>query len=231
MDLCAIILTGASPGHFVTHFDPEQIRAGLDDPEQVAARGPVRNVAVNKVLEELARLPVPVIAALNGDAMGFGFELALACDLRIGQRGDFRYGLPEVRLGIIPGAGGTQRLARLVGLSTALNLVLRARVVDPELAMELGLLTELHDDALAASRAIATEFAALPRSAVGVAKRVLHLGVDAALATGLNIESEGSVRSKLSPMAAAALDDYLLLPLAARRTWLDGQHQDEVRRG
>ena len=73
----------------------------------------------------MTALPKVIIAAMKGDAMGGGFELTFACDLRIGQRGDFRYGNPEVRAGVIPGAGGTQRVTRLVGLARALDWVLR----------------------------------------------------------------------------------------------------------
>src|SRR5713226_1546556 len=81
------------------------------------------------ICDRMTALPKVTIAAMNGDAMGGGFELTLACDLRIGQHGDFRYGNPEVRAGVIPGAGGTQRVTRLVGLARALDWVLRGRIV------------------------------------------------------------------------------------------------------
>src|ERR1700745_4466354 len=87
----------------------------------------------------MTALPKVIIAAMNGDAMGGDCELTLACDLRIGQHGDFRYGNPEVRAGVIPGAGGTQRITRLVGLARALDWGLRGGVVTPEVAFELGL--------------------------------------------------------------------------------------------
>lgn len=220
-EISAVVLAGASRGHFITHFDPEQIRRGLDDPIEVARRGPFRSIAVGRVLEGLTRLPVPVIVAMNGDTMGFGLELALACDLRIGERGDYRYGLPEVRLGITPGSGGMQRLARLVGLGPALNIVMRAQVMTPEAAERAGLLSELHDDAFSAAIDIAREFTRLPREAVSSAKRALHAGVDASLSTALAIEREANIVAKLSPGAHQALDRYLALPFEARRSALE----------
>lgn len=222
-DARAVVLTGGTPGKFITHFDPEEILAGLQDQSQIANRGPVRNEAVNRVLSALAELRMPVIAALNGDTMGFGFELALACDMRVGERGDYRYGLPEVRLGILPGSGGTQRLSRLVGLGTALDIVLRARIMAPEEAYRLGIITHLADDAVGYSQEIARQIAGLPALAVAVAKRALHRGFDAPLGSALAIETDASVRVKLGPRADAALTEYVAVPEAERRLWLEGR--------
>ena len=111
-------------------------------------------------------LPKVTIAAMNGDAMGGGFELTLACDLRIGQRGDFRYGNPEVRVGVVPGAGGTPRISRLAGLARALDWVWRGRIVAPEQALALGLVHEVVDDAPARALEVAEEIASLPPVAV-----------------------------------------------------------------
>src|SRR6185503_4599045 len=99
---------------------------------------------------------------MNGDTMGGGFELSLSCDIRIGQKGDHRFGLPEVKLGILPGGSGTQRLSRLIGAGRAIEFILRARVVRPEDALALGLVHEVADDALARARTVAGEIAALP---------------------------------------------------------------------
>jgi enoyl-CoA hydratase len=167
-------------------------------------------------------LPQPVIAALGGDAMGFGFELALACDLRIAQRGDHRYGLPEVRLGIIPGGSGTTRLTKLIGAPTALDLILRARVLTPEEALAKGLVTELAEDARARALAIAQNLADLPRLAVAMAKQVIYKAEDLPLESALAFELEGSFRSKQAPEAAAAMRRYLEVAPAERRAYLDG---------
>ena len=215
-----VVLAGGIDGIFITHFSPEEILAGVQQPELIVRRGAARNRVINVILDGFAELPAPVIAALNGDATGFGFELALACDLRIGQTGDVLYGFPEVRMGILPAGGGTQRLARLVGLPAALDIVLRSRVMPPELALQYGLVGELADDAMSRAIQIAREIAELPPLAVAVAKRALHRGADAPLAVGLTIESDASVRAKLGPDVAAALQEYVNLSPELRRRWL-----------
>lgn len=221
LDLRAVILTGPGDRPFITHFSPDQILAGLGDAQRTVTRGPVRNTAVNRMLGRLTELPYPVIAALNGDCMGFGMELAVACDFRIGQQGDHRYGFPEVRLGILPGSGGTQRLSRLVGLPKALDIVLRARVMTPEEALDAGLVTSVAPDAVIAATELAREIAELPALAVAVAKRALHVGFDAPLAAALAIESDASTRAKVGEQAQEALVGYTALPLAERRAWLE----------
>ena len=87
----------------------------------------------------LEALPLPTVAAINGSAAGGGFELALACDFRLACAGEHRLGLPETSVGIIPGAGGTQRMARLLGTAAALDLVLHAALLTPEEALARGL--------------------------------------------------------------------------------------------
>lgn len=117
--------------------------------------------ALRGVLDDIAALPQPTIAAVGGMALGGGLELALACALRVASHGA-RLGVPEVRLGLLPGAGGTQRLPRLVGRSRALDLLLTGRAVDGEEAQRLGLVDRLAADADAEAAALATEIAAFP---------------------------------------------------------------------
>src|SRR5258708_6564993 len=136
------------------------------------------------IFDRMTGLPKVVIAAMNGDAMGGSFELTLACDLRIGQHGNFRYGNREVRAGVIPGAGGTQRITRLVGLARALDWVLRGRIVTPDVALELGLVHEVVYDAAVRALELALEIASLPPLAVANAKRALYQGADASLQAG-----------------------------------------------
>jgi enoyl-CoA hydratase len=221
-DVRAVVLGGGTPGKFITHFDVDAILRNQEAPDPIVD-APRRSIRVQTVLSRLTTLPKPVIAALNGDTMGFGFELSLSCDLRIGERGDYRYGLPEVRLGIIPGGSGTTRMTRLLGTARALDLIIRARVLTPDDALDLGLVHELADDGLEAAMAIAADVAALPPLAVAMAKKVIYDGSDLPLDIALKIETEGSFRSKQSPEAATPMMEYLSLPLERRRAWLEGR--------
>jgi enoyl-CoA hydratase len=145
--------------------------------------------AFHGALDALAALPRPVIAAVNGYALGGGCELALACDRRIaGER--TKMGQPEILLGIIPGGGGTQRLARLVGPSVAKDLVFTGRQVDAPEALALGLVDEVVPDEHLVTRAreYAAALAAGPSSALGLAKRAIDAGLDGTLADGLTGE-------------------------------------------
>lgn len=224
-DARVIVLCGGVPGKFITHFSAEEILEGVRDPETFIDKGPVRNERLGWILRGISELSQPVIAALNGDAMGFGFELALACDLRVGQYGDHRYGLCEVSLGIIPGGGGTQRLARVVGLGKALDLVLRARVLPPEEALAHGLLTACGGDAVEVAHGIAKEICGKPPHGVAMAKRSLHRGYDVPLAEALTIETDASFRARLTATARQALEEYVDVPLEQRRDWLEDVHE------
>ena len=129
----------------------------------------------------------PVIAALQGYVFGVGLELALACDFRLATA-DVQLALPEATIGMIPGSGGTQRLARLVGLGRAKDIVMRGRRVPAEEALALGLVTELADDVDAAVSALCDELRRLSPLALAMAKRVLNLAYDGPLHLGLEVE-------------------------------------------
>ncbi|MFF0452116.1 enoyl-CoA hydratase/isomerase family protein [Nocardia africana] len=120
----------------------------------------------------LADLPKPTIAAIDGAATGGGFELALACDFRV-ARGTARLGLPEVGIGLLPGAGGTQRLTRLAGPATAYRLILGAELIDATTAERLGLVHRSVDDAAATAMTLAERLADLPGDAYAAAKRCI----------------------------------------------------------
>ncbi|EWT04081.1 enoyl-CoA hydratase [Intrasporangium chromatireducens Q5-1] len=227
-DARVIVLCGGVSGKFITHFSAEEILDGVRAPETFIDKGPIRNERLNRILRGMSELNQPVIAALNGDAMGFGFELALACDLRVGQIGDHRYGLCETSLGIIPGGGGTQRLARVVGLGTALDLVLRARVLKPEEALDYGLLSTCAEDALGAAQNIAREICGKPRHGVAMAKRALHRGYNLSLADALTVETDASFRARLTDSARDALEEYVALPFPERRDWLEHVHEPRL---
>src|SRR6266446_4053992 len=131
---------------FFTQYSVEELDGLASDPAVSRYAGALVR-GYKAIFDQMMALPKVIIAAMNGDAMGGGFELTLACDLRIGQHGNFRYGNPEVRAGVIPGAGGPQIITRLVGLAGALDWVLRRRIVTPEVALELRLVHEVVDDA------------------------------------------------------------------------------------
>ena len=139
----------------------------------------------------VSEIPKPTVAAITGYALGGGFELALSCDRRIA--GDnVRVGQPEILLGIIPGGGGTQRLARLVGPAKAKDLIFTGRMVKAPEALELGLVDEVvaPDDVYTAAHRWAAQFANGPTRAIAAAKAAIDRGLDVDLRTGLDLESE-----------------------------------------
>ena len=167
----------------------------------------------NETLLRLEHTPKLVIAALNGHTVGGGLEVALACDLRLLARGGAKIGLPEVALGVLPGTGGTQRLARLLGKAKALELMVTGRNLTGEEALALGLITEIVDapDFLAAVRSYAQGFCP-PRKAaqaVGHIKRAVQSGAEMALESGLSLERELQARLFASEDARIGLQAYL----------------------
>ncbi|MDQ7801590.1 MAG: enoyl-CoA hydratase/isomerase family protein [Armatimonadota bacterium] len=146
----------------------------------------------HRVLGRIAQVPKVFIAQIGGHALGGGLEIALACDLRFGARGEYRVGLPEVTLGLLPGNGGTQRLPRLVGWSRALDLMVTGRTLTAEEAHAYGILDRLVPaERLAEETAeYARKLASGPVRAVGAIKLAVRLGVDRPLEDGLRLERE-----------------------------------------
>ena len=184
----AVILTGAGEKAFVAGADIKYM-SGLDV-EQAKAWGALGHEA-GRLLETM---PKPTIAAVNGFALGGGCELALACDIRYAASGA-RLGQPEVNLGIIPGWGGTQRLARVCGLGVAKELIFTGRVVDAEEALRIGLVNGVHDPVLDKAR----ETAALLASKSNVALRIMKELANRALGGehGANLRAEGEMFGEL----------------------------------
>ena len=163
-----VVVTGAGEKAFVAGADIRYM-AGLD-PDGAKAWGALGHEAA-RLLEQM---PKPAIAAVDGFALGGGCELALACDIRYASpRASF--GQPEIDLGIVPGWGGTQRLARVCGLGVAKELILTGRRIDPDEALRIGLVSALGDPVLATALATARALAAKSPVALRVAKRLLNL--------------------------------------------------------
>jgi enoyl-CoA hydratase/carnithine racemase len=148
------------------------------------------NGKLQEVINNIEGLPFPVIAAINGHALGGGLELALACDFRFMAKGDGRVGLPEVSLGLLPGAGGTQRLSRLIGKSRSKEIIFSSRLLDAEEAFAWGIVgrvctsENLMDECLS----YADSFTQRPRVAIAQIKACIDQGVDKPLKQGLEME-------------------------------------------
>lgn len=145
---------------------------------------------VTSSIDALARIPKPVIAAVTGFALGGGCEVALAADFRI-SADDAKWGQPEILLGIIPGMGGTQRLARLVGPAKAKDLIFTGRFVDAQEALEIGLVDAVVPvaDVYESALAMASKLAKGPALALAAAKAAIDGGLDGDLGSGLRLES------------------------------------------
>lgn len=182
-DAAALVLTGAGPKAFVAGADIAAMRE-LDHggAASFARRG-------QAVLSRLEQLPIPVIAAVNGFALGGGCELAMACDLILAAPNAL-FGQPEVKLGVIPGFGGTQRLVRRVGEMRAKELIFSARTVKAEEAVALGLALRVADPVLDAAVALGEEIARMGPVAVRLAKKAIAAASDVPLGEGLHLEAE-----------------------------------------
>ncbi len=151
----------------------------------------------NETLLRLEHTPMLVIAAINGHAVGGGLEIALACDLRVARNGSYQIGLPEVSLGLLPGTGGTQRLARIVGRNQAIEMIAEGSTLEPQEAYQAGLVNriieaESNETFLREVMAYAHTFTPPSRAAlaVGRIKRSIQSGVEMSLEQGLSLERE-----------------------------------------
>jgi enoyl-CoA hydratase len=178
----AVVLTGAGEKAFVAGADIKYM-SGLD-PEQAKGWGALGHEA-GRLLETM---PKPTIAAVNGFALGGGCELALACDIRYASS-RAKLGQPEINLGIVPGWGGTQRLARICGLGVAKELVYTGRTVDAEEALRIGLVNAIADPVLERALETARDLASKSPVALGLAKRLCNLTLGVDHAGGLETEA------------------------------------------
>ena len=184
-DLRCLIITGAGPKSFVAGADIGEM--STMNPKKGEAFG----IAGNNVMSQVASFPCPVIAAVNGYALGGGFELALACDLRLASE-KARFAFPETGLGITPGFGGTQRLARLVGPALASELIFTGRTVKADEALAKGMVSQVcaPEELLDKAQELADTIAGRAPIAIRQAKKAIRGGLDLTLEKGLDYESE-----------------------------------------
>lgn len=188
-EIRVLVLTGIGDRFFCAGMDLKE-SAGAETAEQRRAR-----LSAARDIDVLSGLPVPTIAAINGYALGGGLEMALACDLRIAAD-HAQLGLPELRHGLVPGGGGTQRLPRLIGVSRALELMLTTEPVDAARAEQLGLVNRVVPRGRLASHVdeLAARIAGLPADPVHSLKRLVASARDRDLADGLADEFETLLR-------------------------------------
>ena len=189
-----VIFTGGLPGIFIRHYSVVELERlsrnlrerGFElDPEH-----PAPESALHAAFRRVSELPKPTIAAINGTAMGGGFEFALCCDIRISEDGPYSLGLPEINIGILPGAGGTQKLARLVGTARAMEMILRGRTVTPAEALDLGMVHEMAPAGLVVDRALeyASELGRKSPLATRHIKELVRTATDMSINDGLQKE-------------------------------------------
>ncbi|MBV8888218.1 MAG: enoyl-CoA hydratase/isomerase family protein [Alphaproteobacteria bacterium] len=180
----ALLVTGAGDRAFCAGADIKELMGrSLVEQRQGAVLG-------QSVLAKLDQLPMPSIALINGYAFGGGLELALACTFRVAAR-TARLGFPEIKLGLIPGYGGTQRLPRLIGEARAAELVLTGRTVAAEEAERIGLVNRLAEgDLVEAGAAFAREMTGYSLPVIGLARDAIRRALDLPLHEGLKIEAD-----------------------------------------
>jgi enoyl-CoA hydratase/carnithine racemase len=185
----AVVLSGRGERAFSVGSDVKAFE------QHRAAGGRARWELEARIAQRLAGLPMPTIAAIEGNALGGGLELALCCDLRVASE-RARLGLPEVRLAVTPSTGGTQRLPRIVGIARAKELLLTGRVIDAAEAHRIGLINEVvaTGEAVRRATAIGEEIAASGPLAVRAVKVLVDGALDRPLAEGHAAEVETSVR-------------------------------------
>lgn len=181
----AVILTGTGEKAFIAGADISEL-SGLNEED-----GRNYVLAGQKVTEMIENFPKPVIAAVNGFALGGGTEFALACHVRIVSE-NAKMGQPEVKLGIIPGFGGTQRLARLVGKGRAMEMILTGKIIGAQEALAMGLVNKVVplNELIPTCEAIAREMTANGPMALKFAIQAINQGLDFSLEKGLKLEAD-----------------------------------------
>jgi len=202
-DARALLVTGAGSRAFCAGADVKELMdRSLAATRQGAALG-------QAIFAKLDVLPIPSIALINGYAFGGGLELALACTFRIALPGA-RLGLPEIKRGLTPGYGGTQRLPRLIGEARALEMILTGRTVMAEEALRIGLVNRVVDrDMLGAGVSFAREMTCFSLPALGFARDAVRRGLPTSLREGLAIEADLNTLAFQTADAAEGMTAFL----------------------
>jgi enoyl-CoA hydratase len=217
-----IVLSGAVKDRFITHYSVEELVEMAENPEVLEASAHSMIHSYHTMLRSLAYLDKPIVVGMTGDTMGCGLELSLNCDIRIAQRGDYRIGFPEIALGILTGTG-SQLLTRIVGHGRALDFLLRSRIVSPEEALQLGIVTEVAADAKARAIEIGEALMQQSGTSLAAAKRSLVRGGNLPIEEGLKIEAEEWLKTVVTQEALVLMRDYVSQPFENRRAWIE-QH-------
>lgn len=203
-EVLGVILTGEGQKAFVAGADIEEMSAmTVREARDFAEMG-------QEVLNEVENFPKPVIAAVNGYALGGGTELAMACDIILASE-NARFGQPEVKLGVIPGFGGTQRLMRRVGMHIAKELIFTGQMIDAKRAKEIGLVSEVYpqDRLMEEAKKMMTTIISNGPFAVATAKYVMNAGADMPLLNALILEKEAFAQCFAGPDQAEGMKAFL----------------------
>jgi enoyl-CoA hydratase/carnithine racemase len=208
-----VVITGAEPGMFVRHYDvailQKRAQAMMERGKTFSMERPVPKSVIHHCIERIANSPLIFIAALNGTAMGGGFELALGCDIRLAQNGQHQLGLPELNLGLLPGAGGTQAMASLIGTGPALFNLLTARVFSPQELLAAGLVSSCTDNVMAEAMRLASTIEAAPPKACAHIKRLVRNAPRWSHDEGMAAERTLFCDCMVDPMAQSLMDDVV----------------------
>ena len=208
-----VVVTGGAPGYFIRHFSiaalinvAESLRdSGRDWPENATYNSGFFDKAI-ALCESMSK---PVIAAISGTCLAGGFEFALSCDLRIAEDGDYLIGLPEANLGLLPGAGGTQRLPRTIGTPAALMHILMGDPLNPREAERKGFVHEtVSGKALDRAMEIARRLSLHTPESVAYIKRLVRNATETPLAQGLALERNLFLKLCISKPALARMRSY-----------------------
>ena len=216
-DLRVLAFTGEGEDVFIKHYEVGELadsaEKNISEAKEVSAgySPPKELHHFHKMLLRLRDIEAIVIAGINGNTAGGGCEFSLGCDLRIMSEGPYAIGLPETSVGILPGGGGTQRLARLIGSSRALDLILHARLLSPQEAFEFGLINKLvpHERFREELMAYCLDLASRAPIALRQVKKIIHKGLDKTLEEGLLMEQEAFDVTMRSNDAAKAMRSML----------------------